>query len=194
MDLDTADSEPWNMWFDGSKANGLARIGVVIKSPQGAKTTHGFRIDETTCSNNQAEYEALVMRLEILIDLQVHVVNIFGDSQLTITVDNGTVFDGKLVKAFTAEYGISLVNSTPYYAQANGQAESLNKSLKKGMPKVVEDNPRDWHNLLLDVLWAYRTSQRSSTRITPYALVYGHDAVLSMEINIKSLSVNAKTI
>ena len=70
----------------------------------------------------------------------------FGIPQ-TITVDNGAVFDGKMVKAFVAEFGISLVNSTPYYAQANGQAESSNKSLKKGIQKVVEDNPRDRHNL-----------------------------------------------
>mgnify|MGYP003703447895 FL=1 len=66
----------------------------------------------------------------------------------------------EMVKSFVAEFGISLVNSTPYYAQANSQAESSNKSLKKGIQKVVEDNPRDWHNLLLDVLWAYRTSSR----------------------------------
>ncbi|XP_028119591.1 uncharacterized protein LOC114317094 [Camellia sinensis] len=57
---------------------------------------------------------------------------------------------------------------------------------------VVEDNPRTWHNLLLDVLWAYRTSQISSIGITLYALVYGHDAVLPVEINIKSLRVKCQ--
>lgn len=56
----------------------------------------------------------------------------------------------------------------------------------------MEDNSRDWHNLLLDVLWAYRTSPRSSTKITPYALVYGHDAMLPLEINIKSLRVKCQ--
>ena len=98
----------------------------------------------------------------------------FGIPQ-TIIVDNGTVFDGKIVKSFAAEFGISLVNSTPYYAQTNGQVESSNKSLKKRIQRVVEDNPRDWHNLLLDVLWAYMTSPRSGTRVTPYALVYGNE-------------------
>lgn len=100
----------------------------------------------------------------------------------TITTDNETVFDRKLVKAFAAEFIISLVNFSPYHAQTNGQAESSKKSLKKGIQRVVEDNPRDWHNLLLDVLWAYRISQISSTGVTPYA-------VLLMEINIKSLRV-----
>ena len=97
-----------------------------------------------------------------------------------------------MVKSFVVKFGISLVNSTPYYALANGQAESSYKSLKKGIQKVVEDNPWDWHNLLLDVLWAYRTSPRSSTGVTPYALVYGHDAVLPVEINVKSLRVRCQ--
>ena len=68
------------------------------------------------------------------------------------------MLDGKLVKTFAAKFGISLINSTSYYTLVNGQAESSNKSLKKGIPRVIEDNPRDWHNLLLDMLWASRTS------------------------------------
>ena len=48
-----------------------------------------------------------------------------------------------MVKSFVAEFGISLVNSTPYYAQANGQAESSNKSLKIEIQRVMEDNPKD---------------------------------------------------
>lgn len=58
----------------------------------------------------------------------------FGILQ-TITVDNGTVFDRKMVNSFVAEFGICLINSIPYYAQANGQVESSNKSLKKRSTK-----------------------------------------------------------
>ena len=79
-----ASVEPWQMWFDGSKANGLTGIGIVIRSPQGIETTHGFRVDETACSNNQAEYDAMIVGLEILIGLQVHAVDIFGDFQLVV--------------------------------------------------------------------------------------------------------------
>ena len=84
MDLGMVNIEPWQMWFDGSKANGLTGIGVVIKSPQRVETTHGFKVDETSCSNNQAEFEALIMGLEMLIGLQAHVVDIFEDSQLVV--------------------------------------------------------------------------------------------------------------
>jgi transposase InsO family protein len=37
-------------------------------------------------------------------------------------VDNGMAFNGSRVLAFAQEYGIKILNSTPYYAQPNGQA------------------------------------------------------------------------
>lgn len=54
---------------------------------------------------------------------------------------------------------------------------------------MVKDNPRVWHELLSEALWAYRTSQSSSTGVTPFALTYGHDAVLPMEITVRSMRV-----
>ncbi|GKV35610.1 hypothetical protein SLEP1_g43856 [Rubroshorea leprosula] len=36
---------------------------------------------------------------------------------------------------------------------------------------------------------AYRTSQRSSTKVTPFSLTYGHDTVLPMELTARSLRI-----
>lgn len=55
---------------------------------------------------------------------------------------------------------IKLSHSTPYYAQGNGQAEASKKSLKAIIEKMIKDNPRTWHNMLSEALWAYRTSKR----------------------------------
>ncbi|KAM2143229.1 hypothetical protein ACFX1R_047052 [Malus domestica] len=44
-----------------------------------------------------------------------------------------------------------------------------------------------WHLKLNEALWAYRTSPRSTTATTPYALTYGHDAVLPVDLSINSL-------
>ena len=41
--------------------------------------------------------------------------------------------------------------------------------------------------MLLEVLLAYRTSKRSNTGTTPFALTYGHDAVLPTEMAVISL-------
>ncbi|CAN6726163.1 unnamed protein product [Malus baccata var. baccata] len=40
-----------------------------------------------------------------------------------------------------------------------------------------------------DTLWAYRTSKRAGTGTTPYALTFGQDAVLPMEINVSSVRI-----
>ncbi|GKV45223.1 hypothetical protein SLEP1_g52331 [Rubroshorea leprosula] len=107
----------------------------------------------------------------------------------TITTDQGTVFVSHQVEAFAKEMGFRLLNSTPHYAQANGQAEASNKVVINLLEKMVDDNPIRWHELLSETLWAYRTSQRSSTKMTPFALTYGHDAVLPMELTARSLRI-----
>jgi len=38
--------------------------------------------------------------------------------------------------------GISLIQSSPYYAQANGQAEASNKSLIKLIKRKIDEYPK----------------------------------------------------
>ena len=59
------------------------------------------------------------------------------------------------MRAFAESYKIKLLNSSPYYAQANGQAESSNKILIKLVMKKIEENPRRWHEVLSEALWAH---------------------------------------
>jgi hypothetical protein len=77
-----------------------------------------------------------------------------------------------------------LLNSSPYYAQANGQAESSNKTLIKHNKKKFEENPRRWHEVLSEALWAHRISRHGATKFTPFELVYGQEAVLLVEVNL----------
>lgn len=44
-----------------------------------------------------------------------------------IMVDHGSAFNGSRVWTFAEDCGIKILNSTPYYAQANEQVESTNK-------------------------------------------------------------------
>ena len=39
-------------------------------------------------------------------------------------------------------------------------------------------------------MWAYRRSKISSTRVNPFSLVYGQDAVLPMKVVVPSLRVS----
>ncbi|GKU89741.1 hypothetical protein SLEP1_g3839 [Rubroshorea leprosula] len=70
----------------------------------------------------------------------------------TITSDQGTAFVGSQVEAFAKDMGFHLLNSTPYYAQANGQAEASNRIIINILEKMIDDNPKRWHELLSDTL------------------------------------------
>jgi transposase InsO family protein len=56
----------------------------------------------------------------------------------TITTDGGSVFISKKFRKFTAGMGIKLIRSSPYYAQANGQAEASNQSLIKLIKRKID--------------------------------------------------------
>ncbi|XP_074337206.1 uncharacterized protein LOC141708069 [Apium graveolens] len=70
-----------------------------------------------------------------------------------IVCDNGSQFISDKIEAFCRKYNINLVNSTPRYPQANGQAESSNKviinSLKKRYGLSTYDSNK--HELTHDI-------------------------------------------
>ena len=57
-----------------------------------------------------------------------------------------------------AKFYIKHYFSSAYNAAANGQAEAFNKTLCKLLKKVVSHNKREWHERLMESLWAYRTT------------------------------------
>jgi hypothetical protein len=85
--------------------------------------------------------------------------------------------------------GMKLFNSSPYYAQANGQAEASNKIMIKLIQKEIDQKPKRWHSVLNEALWAYRMAPHGATKTSPYELVYGYHVVLPWEMQSNSKRV-----
>jgi transposase InsO family protein len=81
-----------------------------------------------------------------------HVIHRFGIPQ-TITTDGGSVFISEEFQRFTTDMGIKLIRSSPYYAQANAQAEESNQSLIKLIKRKIDEHSRHWHDVLSEALW-----------------------------------------
>jgi hypothetical protein len=64
--------------------------------------------------------------------------------------------------------------------------------LIKIIKKRIRDNPRRWHEKLSEVLWAHRTWRHEATKVTPFELVYGQEAVLPVKIVLQSLRVTGQ--
>jgi len=122
---------------------------------------------------------------DVISFVKEHIIHRFGIPQ-TITTDGGSVFISEEFRKFADDTGFKLIRSSPYYAQANGQAEACNQSLIK---RKIDEYPRRWHEVLSEALWAYRISCHGSIKTSPYHLVYGQDAVLPWEITAGSRRV-----
>jgi hypothetical protein len=103
-----------------------------------------------------------------------------------LTTDQGSSFISKEVHDFAELYKIKILNSSPYYAKANGQAESSNKILVKLIKKKIEENPRRWHEVLSEALWAHRICRHGATKVIPFELVYGQEAIFPVEVNLNA--------
>jgi hypothetical protein len=96
------------------------------------------------------------------------------------------MFISEEFESFAAGTGFKLLNSSPYYTQANGQVEASNQTLIKLIKKKIIDWPRKWHLTLNESLWAYWMACHGSTKCSPYKLVYGHVAILPWQIKTGS--------
>ena len=80
-------------------------------------------------------------------------------------------------------------NSSMYNAPANSLAEAFNKTLCNLYKKLVIMAKKDWHERMGEAIWAYYMTYRTPTQTTPYALVYGVEAILPLEQYIPYLRI-----
>ena len=104
--------------------------------------------------------------------------------------NNGKQFDNPNFKDLCTELGIKNYYSSPAHPQSNGQAEVTIRTLKATLKTKLEDLKGKWVEYLPEVLWAYRTTRKSATQETPFALAFGTKAVAAVEIGLKPQGSN----
>jgi hypothetical protein len=125
---------------------------------------------------------------EVIHFISEHIIYRFGIPQ-TLTTDQGSSFMSHQVHEFFESLKIKLLSSSPYYTQDNGQSKSSNKTLIKLIKKKIEENPKRCHEVLSEALWAYHISKHSTTKVTPFELVYEQEAILPVKVNLNALRI-----
>ncbi|CAM8895931.1 unnamed protein product [Rhodiola kirilowii] len=74
---------PWQMFFDRAARRDGAGAGVVFVSPENHLLPFSFTLTQL-CSNNMAEYQALLLGLQMARQISIDKMDIYGDSQLVI--------------------------------------------------------------------------------------------------------------
>lgn len=100
--------------------------------------------------------------------------------------DQGAQFTSTLITTLVNEYNVRHRNSTPYHPQENGQEEITNREIESILTKTITLNCKDWSNRLFEAVWAYRTTWKTTTRFTPFEMVYGTKSMMHEEFEHKT--------
>ncbi|XP_070004415.1 uncharacterized protein LOC142163405 [Nicotiana tabacum] len=112
---------PWTMFFDGSARRNGAGAGVVLISPERQVLPFSFVLGET-CSNNTAEYQALIVGLEMALEMKILQLEIYDDSKL-------------IINQLLGSYEVKKKDLLPYHEYASGLLEKFDRVLLNHVPR-----------------------------------------------------------
>lgn len=99
---------------------------------------------------------------------------------------NGTLFIRNKFGTFLHHFGIQQEFSSVGHPQGNGTNKDANKIIFYGIKKRLREVKGLWVEELSWVLWATRTTLRSSTGETPFILAYGIYVLVPVEVSLDS--------
>lgn len=69
------------------------------------------------------------------------------------------------------------------HPHANGHTEAANRIILSGMKKKLDEANGLWAEYLHEILWLYHTTPHSTTKDTPFQMVYRDDEMIHIEVN-----------
>lgn len=114
--------------------------------------------------NHEAETVA-----RTLVDRFICVFGMFSE----VLSDNGTEFNSKLIAEVAKLFKIKHVNTSFYHPQTNGQIERGNATLAEYLRQFIDKDQTNWDKWLDTATLSYNTSEHSTTKYSPYQLIFG---------------------
>jgi hypothetical protein len=99
-------------------------------------------------------------------------ISFFGPPKIILT-DMGTEFNNSLISFLTKGLGIEHRVTSAYHPRTNGLVERFNHTLINSLKRHCEENEEDWPKWIPYILMAYRSRVHSSTKYTPFELLFG---------------------
>jgi ribonuclease HI/probable phosphoglycerate mutase len=170
------------MFFDGSSCNQGCGIGLVLISPQGAIFEFTYPIDPD-CTNNQAEYLAILKGIKLLKEGKTDTVEIFGNLQLVINqlpviyeCNNEVLLDYFEESRQVLDEFVSVILEQIPKAQneeANWLAQFTSRYRRRASILFDDAMPNDWRNEILDYLKnpSQRVSRKLKYKVLKYVLL-----------------------
>jgi hypothetical protein len=92
----------------------------------------------------------------------------------TIVSDRDAKFLSHFWRSLWNKLGTKLLFSTTCHPQTDGQTEVVNRTLSTMLRVVLDKNLKRWEDCLPHVEFAYNHATHSSTKMSPFHIVYGY--------------------
>jgi transposase InsO family protein len=92
-----------------------------------------------------------------------------------ILTDNGGEFNNKLMSELLGKLNVKHQCSASYSPRTSGLIERFNYLFVESLRKVIDDEEGDWTDYVSFVLLAFRTKVHTTTKCTPYKLLFGRE-------------------
>ncbi|XP_067056017.1 uncharacterized protein [Acropora muricata] len=104
-----------------------------------------------------------------------------------IVTDQGREFVNQIAERLNSKYNINHRITSAYNSQSNGLDERTNQTVKKTLRKLTANKDEDWEDYLNGVLFAINTNTSTTTKYSPFFLMYGRNPVFPMESEVQSM-------
>ncbi|GKE73988.1 reverse transcriptase domain-containing protein, partial [Tanacetum coccineum] len=101
-----------------------------------------------------------------------------------IVSDNGKQLSDNTFKDWCEKLNITQRFASVKHPQSNRLVERANRSLGDRIKARLGEGNKNWIEELPHVLWAHRTTIKSSQGDTPFSLTYGTEAIIPVEIGM----------
>lgn len=98
----------------------------------------------------------------------------------SIVSDRDAIFFSQFWKGLFTLHGTEFLLSSAYHPETDGQIEVVNRCLETYLRFMCSDKLKEWQAWLPLAKWWYNTHFHSSTRLTPYEVVYGQPPSLHL--------------
>ena len=100
----------------------------------------------------------------------------------TLHSDQGRDFLSKLFTETCRLFGIHKTQTSPWRPQSDGLVERLNRTLGSMLRQYVNESQTDWDYWLPFICMAYNSSEQTSTKFSPYFLMFGREMRMPVEL------------
>nr|GEX06211.1 hypothetical protein [Tanacetum cinerariifolium] len=184
----------WKLFTDGASSSNGSGAGLMLVNLEGKEYTYALRFEFKTTNNEGAEQEADALSKlasmtfsKLAKEVLVEVIRPRRNPTKRSAKGKETAHQSSAIQDIQREAISKVIHVT--MVEANGQVEVTNREIVKGMEQRLGMAHQAWVDELPQVLWAHRTTHKSSNRETPFSLVYGSEVVIAIEISVERKQV-----